>query len=229
VGIFLPPDAAGFEATPAVVSDHFCLESQHRVSCASGATAKMDSSAFDAIKNSAITLVSQKLETQREVERLRGDVAAAYDQIKTSRTTINRAYEQGSEAFFDWQDLARKRTAAQNNSLMLLNKANTMWELAKMPSGGRVSKENLPTPALTAVASTNVIDFTHASVDAIEKEVQVRIDQQLSDASLWLNHRTSVTAITNPWRPARHRAGIRTLSAGRDALRQGAPADDAAG
>jgi hypothetical protein len=155
----------------------------------SGTTTTMDSSAFDAIKNSAITLVSQKLETQREVERLRGDVAAAYDQIKESRTTINKAYEQGSNSFFDWQDLARKRTAAQNNSLMLLNKANTMWELAKMPSGGRVhsSKENRPAPALNSSGSARVIDFTCASIDAIEKEIEVRASEQFTEiASLQL-------------------------------------------
>ena len=96
----------------------------------------MDESAFEYLKSSALALVSNKLETQREVNRLEHEVNAAAEQIERAVDGLQSMYDNSTQACYVWERTSNERESVLDHALLLLVKANTEQELSRA-AGGR--------------------------------------------------------------------------------------------
>ena len=125
----------------------------------------MDSAAFDLIKNSAMALVSNKLESQREIKRLGTDVSGLRKKIQSSVAAIHDIYSGGEADFSTWESNTSAKNTLMNHALLLLDKSRT--ERANAQSQGKLTCQNNAQPA-----KGSGLLFEELSIEAIELEVQ---------------------------------------------------------
>lgn len=125
----------------------------------------MDSAAFDLIKNSAMALVSNKLESQREIKRLGTDVAGLGNKIQSSVAAIHEIYSSGEADFSTWENNTSAKNTLMNHALLLLDKSRT--ERANAENQGELACQK------DRQMGNSDVPFENLSIEAIELEVQV--------------------------------------------------------
>jgi len=99
----------------------------------------MDSAAFDAIKSNALSLVHNKLETQREVQRMQDEVNQSSKNTRKLLQRIEDTYRCGEQAFLKWEHSFEKKTKMFDHALLVLSKADSEQKTAE----GMTAESNL--------------------------------------------------------------------------------------